>query len=297
MLNFLKFTQEVAMAKNKLKVMLTILSTISRVSITTAANVEKNNFQVKTDKFFIDSKSVLTGASGAATLMAAGLLIKYLFFNEVKNCVNLLIEVLKVRKVAKIYLIFNDQVGAFFFDCQNNLISIEDSLYNKDVEKLMGIKNNTNFDERAKIRFDFSKRLSIGLEFFKQSVNGLMSNFLLNKKKGPHNEVFRMDKNGKIIMWELNKEQWKKEQEEKIKKSSGAEKYMQEKTLKLIMDIFENEVIKKVLTAAYEQGIYGRADYNGINTNKILEGDIKSLNNISGIAKKDRYFLRQRRRK
>ena len=193
------------MAKNKLKVMLTILSTISRVSITTAANVEKNNFQVKTDKFFIDSKSVLTGASGAATLMAAGLLIKYLFFNEVKNCVNLLIEVLKVRKVAKIYLIFNDQVGAFFFDCQNNLISIEDSLYNKDVEKLMGIKNNTNFDERAKIRFDFSKRLSIGLEFFKQSVNGLMSNFLLNKKKGPHNEVFRMDKNGKIIMWELNK--------------------------------------------------------------------------------------------
>ena len=53
------------------------------------------------------------------------------------------------------------------------------------------------------------------------------------------------------------------------------------------MDIFENEVIKKVLTAAYEQGIYGRADYNGINTNKILEGDIKFLNTLSGANKKN----------
>ena len=280
------------MVKNKLKVMLAILSTISWVGITTAASVEKNNFQVKTNKFFINYKSALTGASGATALMAAGFLAKYLFFNDVRSSVNLLIEVLKARKVAKVYLIFNDQVGAFFFDCQNNLISIEDSLYNKDVEKLMGIKNNASSDEREKIRFDFSKKLSLGLEFFKQSVNGFMSNFLLNKKKGPHNEVFRMDKNGKIIMWELNKEQWKKEQwkkeqEEKIKKSSGVEKYRQEKTLKLIMDIFENEVIKKVLTAAYEQGIYGRADYNGINTNKILEGDIKFLNTLSGANKKN----------
>lgn len=276
------------MAKSKLKVILAILSTISGVGITNAASVEKNNFQVKIDKFFINAKPVLIGASGATALMAAGFLAKYLFFNEVRNGINLLIEVLKARKVAKIYLIFNDQVGAFFFDCQNNLISIEDSLYNKDVEKLMGIKNSASFDEREKIRFEFSKRLSLGLEFFKQSVNGLMSNFLLNKKKGPHNEVFRMDKNGKIIMWKLNKEQWKKEQEEIIKNSSGVEKYMQERTLKLIMDIFENEVIKKVLTAAYEQGIYGRADYNGIKTNKILESDIKFLNNtISGNTKKN----------
>ena len=275
------------MVKNKLKVMLAILSTISWVGITTAASVEKNNFQVKTNRFFINYKSVLTGASGATALMAAGFLAKYLFFNEVKNCVNLLIEVLKARKVAKIYLIFNDQVGAFFFDCQNNLISIEDSLYNKDVEKLMGIRNNTSSDEREIIRFDFSKKLSLGLEFFKQSVNRFMSNFLLNEKKGPHNEVFRMDKNGKIIMWELNKEQWEKEQREKIKKSSGAERYMQEETLELIMDVFDNEVINEVLTATYEQGIYGRADYNGINTNKILEGDIKFLNTFSGANKKN----------
>ena len=98
-------------------------------------------------------------------------------------------------------------------------------------------------------------------------------------------DIYEMDKNGKIIMWKLNKEQWKKEQEEKIEKSSGAEKYVQEKTLKLIMDVFENEVIKKVLTAAYEQGIYGRADNKGIDENKILEGDIKFLNNSKNIKK------------
>ena len=44
------------MVKNKLKVMLAILSTISWVGITTAASVEKNNFQVKTNKFFIEKK-------------------------------------------------------------------------------------------------------------------------------------------------------------------------------------------------------------------------------------------------
>ena len=194
------------MAKSRLKVILAILNTIGGV-VTNAMNVENRNLksikssvQVKLNECSINTKSVLTGASAATVLMAAGLLAKHLSFNEVKNSVNLLIEVLKARKVAKIYLVFNDQVGAFFFDCQNKLVSIEDSLYDKDVEKIMGIRNNTNPDERRKIRLDFSKKLSLGLEFFKQNVTELMSNFLFNEIKGPHNEVFRMDENGKIIM-------------------------------------------------------------------------------------------------
>ena len=165
------------------------------------------------------------------------------------------------------------------------MISIEDSLYDKDVEKIMGIRNNTNPDERRKIRLDFSKKLSLGLEFFKQNVTELMSNFLFNEIKGPHNEVFRMDENGKIIMWTLNKEGWKQAQEKRIESSSGAEKYMQEKILESIMDVFENEVIKRVLTAAHEQGIHGRADNDDIDENKILEGDIKFLNNSKNIKK------------
>ena len=36
---------------------------------------------------------------------------------------------------------------------------------------------------------------------------------------------------------------------------------------------------QRVLTAAHEQGIHGRADSEGIDENKILEGDIKFLNN------------------
>lgn len=279
------------MAKSRLKVILAILNTIGGV-VTNAMNVENRNLksikssvQVKLNECSINTKSVLTGASAATVLMAAGLLAKHLSFNEVKNSVNLLIEVLKARKVAKIYLVFNDQVGAFFFDCQNKLVSIEDSLYDKDVEKIMGIRNNTNPDERRKIRLDFSKKLSLGLEFFKQNVTELMSNFLFNEIKGPHNEVFRMDENGKIIMWTLNKEGWKQAQEKRIESSSGAEKYMQEKILESIMDVFENEVIKRVLTAAHEQGIHGRADNDDIDENKILEGDIKFLNNSKNIKK------------
>lgn len=51
------------------------------------------------------------------------------------------------------------------------------------------------------------------------------------------------------------------------------------------MDVFENEVIKRVLTAAHEQGIHGRADNDDIDENKILEGDIKFLNNSKKIKK------------